>query len=208
MNQCRNSNSKEVLEEKKRLTNPGPSKGAEAWRNANRRKRSAAGEGGQEEKSSGAPALPKGKEYLAETAESVENRERKKKKKCGDAFGWNVFNSEALYRAHDKRLKDVKFHEDEYNEQKVQEDQLAFYGDISKPILGHVPSEDAKERLAEAIEKHNAKRKDFSRRRMYVDDEDRNYVNERNRHFNQKIQRAYGAYTAETQQNLERGTAL
>ena len=42
---------------------------------------------------------------------------------------------------------------------------------------------------------------------MY-EEEDVNYINERNRGFNKKLERAYDKYTVETRQNLERGTAL
>lgn len=34
------------------------------------------------------------------------------------------------------------------------------------------------------------------------------YINDKNRSFNKRIDRAYGAYTAEIKQNLERGSAL
>jgi len=37
---------------------------------------------------------------------------------------------------------------------------------------------------------------------------DIDYINDRNKHFNKKIKRAYDKYTVEIRQNLERGTAL
>jgi SYF2 splicing factor len=48
----------------------------------------------------------------------------------------------------------------------------------------------------------------FSRRRTEYEAEDIDYINDRNKHFNKKIKRAYDKYTVETRQNLERGTAL
>ena len=51
-------------------------------------------------------------------------------------------------------------------------------------------------------------RADFSRRRAFRDSKDIDYINDRNAHFNKKIERAFGKYTAETKANLERGTAL
>merc|ERR1712224_917444 len=57
--------------------------------------------------------------------------------------------------------------------------------------FGFQPSEEGKARLEAAMDKAAEKRQAFSRRRDYVDDEDRNYVNERNRHFNKKIERAF-----------------
>lgn len=51
-------------------------------------------------------------------------------------------------------------------------------------------------------------RKTFSRRRLYIEDENVGYINEYNRSFNKKLERAYGAQSMEIRQNLERGTAL
>lgn len=51
-------------------------------------------------------------------------------------------------------------------------------------------------------------RKKFSRRRMYIEEENVGYINEFNRSFNKKLERAYGAQSVEIRQNLERGTAL
>lgn len=52
------------------------------------------------------------------------------------------------------------------------------------------------------------KSKAFSRRRKFREDRDVDYINDRNAHFNKKIERAFGAATAEIKANLERGTAL
>merc|ERR1712129_177730 len=152
-------------------------------------------------------ALPKGKDYLNDTLEKVELREAKKGKKGSpDTFGWDVFNQDSLYRAHDKRLKHVVFDEQGYKEQqeKIESGQSSAMVDG----FGMQPTEEAKDRLRDAMDSSIAKKKDFSRRRMFIADEDSTYVNERNRHFNKKLQRAFGAYTEETRQNLERGTAL
>ena len=48
----------------------------------------------------------------------------------------------------------------------------------------------------------------FSRRRSEHGAADIDYINDRNKHFNKKIKRAYDKYTVEIRQNLERGTAL
>lgn len=50
--------------------------------------------------------------------------------------------------------------------------------------------------------------KSFSRRRAFREDKDVDYINDRNAHFNKKIERAFGTHTAEIKANLERGTAL
>ena len=41
-----------------------------------------------------------------------------------------------------------------------------------------------------------------------MDEEDIDYINERNMKFNQKLARFYDPFTAEIKQNLERGTAI
>jgi pre-mRNA-splicing factor SYF2 len=46
------------------------------------------------------------------------------------------------------------------------------------------------------------------RSRVEFEQEDVSYINQRNKRFNQKINRSYDKATAEIRQNLERGTAL
>jgi len=53
-----------------------------------------------------------------------------------------------------------------------------------------------------------AKRRIFSRRRPVYDDQDVNYINERNMKFNKKLNRYFEKEAAEIKANLERGTAL
>jgi len=51
-------------------------------------------------------------------------------------------------------------------------------------------------------------RADKKKKRDVEIEGDVDYINKRNKRFNQKIERNYGKYTAEIKQNLERGTAL
>jgi len=210
MNAGRTKNNKEVIEEQKRNADPDYArKQAEA-----RHKRGLEEEAkkddpdGLKDSDAKSGALPKGKDYLNDTVEQVEMREAKKKKKGNpDAFGWDVFNQDSLYNAHDKRLKHVVFDEQGY---KDQQEKIKSGSAESTMVdgFGMQPTEEAKDRLRDAMDGVIAKKKEFSRRRMFIADEDSTYVNERNRHFNKKLQRAFGAYTEETRQNLERGTAL
>eukprot|EP00929_Paragymnodinium_shiwhaense_P044668 TRINITY_DN2289_c0_g1_i1.p1 TRINITY_DN2289_c0_g1~~TRINITY_DN2289_c0_g1_i1.p1 ORF type:complete len:462 (+),score=158.38 TRINITY_DN2289_c0_g1_i1:85-1470(+) len=199
MNQGRQSNSKEVVEEQKRQADPDYQKKQE--------KRKLAEEKEDKDVMTGKAqpsVLPKEKNYMADTVESAEQRDKKKKKGNPDAFGWDVFNQESLMRAHDKRLKDMVFDEKAYKEQEANlADATVMY-----PGHDHKPSEEAKDRLQKAMDKSIEKSKAFSRRRATNPEEDCNYVNDRNRHFNKKMERYFGAYTMETRQNLERGTAL
>ena len=66
----------------------------------------------------------------------------------------------------------------------------------------------AKSRLVADINVQIEKRKKFHRRRLHDDDKDITYINERNRKFNEKIDRSYSKYTQEIKSNLERGTAI
>jgi hypothetical protein len=52
------------------------------------------------------------------------------------------------------------------------------------------------------------RRNTFSRRRAFNPEDDVDYINERNAVFNKKIERAFGEYSKDVKQNLERGTAL
>lgn len=161
-------------------------------------------EGKDLKEKSGALNLPEGKEHLADTIEQAEMREAKKKRKNPDAFGWDVFNQDSLYRAHEKRLKNVEFDQEAYDRQKESEgDNTSLFSGF-----GHKPSDAEKDKLQQALEKMQDKKKEFSRRRMFNADEDCNFVNDRNRVFNKKMERFFGEYTHETRQNLERGTAL
>ena len=110
-----------------------------------------------------------------------------------------------------------------------------FYADIGTAAVlpGRLKdSEEAKSRLVAAVNEQIAKRKNFHRRRLlfsfqlknflfkiftkllfsifriHDEDKDITYINERNRKFNEKIDRSYSKYTQEIKQNLERGTAI
>lgn len=52
------------------------------------------------------------------------------------------------------------------------------------------------------------RREKFSRRRKHYEGRDIDFINDRNKNFNKKIERAFGKYTQEIKANLERGTAL
>merc|ERR1712151_1147898 len=92
MNQYRAANNKEVIEEQKRAADPNYAK-----KKAEERHKRAMEQDEQAEIKAGRGStdreLPKGKDYLLDTIETVELREAKKKKKNGpEAFGWDVFN--------------------------------------------------------------------------------------------------------------------
>lgn len=200
MNQSRTANSKETVEEQKRIADPSYTR-----KKAEKAEKAESKEASLDKEERNDSELRGAKRYLNETAELAEQRDAKKKKANPDAFGWDVFNQDSLARAHDKRLKTVGFDEQSYNAQV----ERAKAGDVSSTLgFGFQASEEQKDRLAEAMDTMKKKRSDFSRRRTFVDEEDVSYINDRNRHFNKKLQRSFGEYTHELRQNLERGTAL
>jgi len=135
------------------------------------------------------------KSYLDQAALRVENLNGKKKQKH-ERFGWDVFNDETLFSAYKKRVKNMPHYDEVY--QKSQDN----------PINEEKPNQERLNKLVEDIEKQEEKRKKFSRRRLHNEDDDISYINQRNKVFNEKLQRNFGSYTAETKYNLERGTAL
>ena len=52
------------------------------------------------------------------------------------------------------------------------------------------------------------KRDEYHRRRMFDPDAPIDFINERNRKFNHKLERYYGKYTEDIKEDLERGTAI
>lgn len=68
--------------------------------------------------------------------------------------------------------------------------------------------EEREERIVQELDEQKEKRAEFSRRRMNVDEKDVDYINERNKVFNQKLDRNYSKYTAEIKANIESGHAL
>ena len=125
-----------------------------------------------------------------------------------EQHAYNVFNQDSLYRAHEKREKQIKFQATEYKAQKETLGDSEFFGSSGAMVTGHVASDEAKDRLVDAFAKQKAKKDAYSRRRMHVDEEDIVHINDRNAHFNKKMERHYGDHVAEIKQNLERGTAL
>eukprot|EP00854_Cymbomonas_tetramitiformis_P027796 gene27796-34331_t len=84
------------------------------------------------------------------------------------------------------------------------------YRDANNLEYGKSPNLPEKnvDNMVKELEDRQNKRDTFSRRRKFYDERDVDSINERNAHFNRKIERSFGQYTLEIKQNLERGTAL
>ncbi|KAK0405127.1 hypothetical protein QR680_017810 [Steinernema hermaphroditum] len=89
----------------------------------------------------------------------------------------------------------------------VGEDQ--FYPTANTLLHGsHYPTDAAKDKLVKDVESQMKKREKYHRRRMFDPEAPIDYINERNRKFNDKLERFYGKYTEDLREDLERGTAV
>nr|CDS30745.2 pre mRNA splicing factor syf2 [Hymenolepis microstoma] len=118
--------------------------------------------------------------------------------------------------SHKKYLKQTKAMKPDlvaYEKQKERLGDLVYptahtIGLVEAIQTGPETSREAVERLAETLKEEERKKSSFSRRRAFDPDADIDYINERNKRYNELLERHYGKYTAEIKQNLERGTAL
>ena len=180
MNQAMKLNNEAVIEEQERLNDPmyERRKTKEEYFKDQR----------LSEKNLEQKGVDKSKKYLFETAIQAEKHGSKKKKRADknkETYGWDVFNTDSLYRAYEKRVK------------KVPKD------DVKK-----LTQEERVDLMAQEVEERIEKRNQFSRRRAFNEDKDVTSINERNRNFNEKLERNFSKYAAEIKSNLERGTAL
>lgn len=156
--------------------------------------------------------ISEGKDYdrvrMLETgADEAERYERKKRKKNPD-LGFSTYE-DATIRQYNRLVKNKKVNLDEYEREKGAVGEAAFYGYDNTIAIGiHKDSSEAIDNMVDDLEKQISKREKYSRRRIYDDDDDINFINERNMKFNKKLERFYGDYTEEIKQNLERGTAV
>lgn len=147
--------------------------------------------------------------YMHDTAENAQYRAQGKADKQNKkaSFGWDVFNEDAQYNAYTKRLAHLPTAEAAGGAAAA-----AAGGDVDDNALNYArsskPAKAGVERMVAELEDAAKRKEKFSRRRAFNEEEDVSYINERNRVFNKKAQRAFESYTLETRQNLERGTAL
>ena len=113
--------------------------------------------------------------------DSVAQAAKSKKRKHNNlTTGWEVFNDDSLYRAYFKRTEK----------------------------LGAPAEGDRVKAMAQDVEQQIAKRGEFSRTRLFVDETDMDYINERNRVFNKKLERNFGDVAAPIKAKIESGHAV
>eukprot|EP00475_Leptophrys_vorax_P038418 TRINITY_DN6775_c0_g2_i1.p1 TRINITY_DN6775_c0_g2~~TRINITY_DN6775_c0_g2_i1.p1 ORF type:complete len:239 (+),score=41.25 TRINITY_DN6775_c0_g2_i1:60-719(+) len=203
LNQARRANQTAVVEEKRRAEKPdeadaprGVSKAA--WFEEKKRKMGRQLEAG---------GLDITKAYLLESQEDAEKKYKKWEKKPAP-FGWDVFNQQSLYNAYKKRTEHIPYTPEDY--ERAREQDPDFYRDGASLQYGKAPDipEANVDRMVAELTARGGARKEFSRRRRFHEEKDVDSINDRNEHFNRKIERAFGKYTVEIKNNLERGTAL
>ena len=134
---------------------------------------------------------------------------RERKEEIASTYGLSAFTSDAYFRAYDKRVSKLvnpnaaTQHQEKEGVKSALELNPFDYGKVNTST-----SDEAKERLKNDILEREDQRKKFSRRRMFTDTGDVDYINDKNAHFNKKLKRSFDKYTLEIRQNLERGTAI
>lgn len=200
-NEARKMNHQEVVEEDRRNKLPT---------NWEAKKRRLEWEEEQEKRRKEAEAA--GEDYekvklLDEQADDAEKWEKYKKKKHNPDHGFSGYEA-ATHRQYQRLTKLMKPDALEYSKEKEKMGE-AFYPTVDTlGVTDHKDSEENVDKMVNDLERQIEKRGKYSRRRAFDPDEDIDYINERNKKFNQKLERFYGKYTAEIKQNLERGTAV
>ncbi|CAI9104793.1 OLC1v1003554C1 [Oldenlandia corymbosa var. corymbosa] len=200
MNEAKKANQTAIVAEKKGMEAPKESRGISKQKWLEERKKKIG-------RLLDANGLEMSKAYMLDTQEMAETKYKKWEKDPAPA-GWDVFNQRTLYNAYKKRTKNVEVDVEEYN--KMKEADPEFYRDASSLQYGKAPkvSEERIDKMVQELKDREEKRNTFSRRRRYREEKDIDSINDRNEHFNKKIERAFGKYTLEIKNNLERGTAL
>lgn len=200
MNKARKDNQTDIAAERKRMEAPAESRGISKQKWLEERKKKIG-------KLLDANGLDMKNAYMLDTQEMAETK-YKKWEKDPAPFGWDVFNQKTLYNAYKKRTKNIEVDLEEYNRMKSADPE--FYREASSLQYGKAPkiSEDKIDKMVKELKDRDEKRNSFSRRRRFHEEKDTDSINDRNEHFNKKIERAFGKYTLEIKNNLERGTAL
>ena len=119
--------------------------------------------------------------YAFEQASTAEKLSLKKRQRT-EVFGWDVFNEDTLYSAYFKRVKKI---------------------DTTDKDVDRV------QKMAEDLEQQIEKRAVFRRERMNIDNEkDIDYINDRNKVFNEKLERNFSKYAQHIKANIESGNAV
>ncbi|CAH8642721.1 unnamed protein product [Dicrocoelium dendriticum] len=141
------------------------------------------------------------------SADVADRIEAKRRKKCNTDEGFSSY-ADASHRKYLKQVRQMKPDLKAYVKEKEELGELMFPTANTLGLQDRKDAPEAVSRLAKQVEEQGLKRQAYSRRRPFDADADIDYINERNKRFNELLERHYGKYTAEIKQNLERGTAV
>ena len=195
LNQSRKANQSAVVAEKRRKDAPEEEKQMS-------RKRAAEGGAAATQEKLVVHGIDPSKAYLLESMDAAAAGYSKKKgARKGDDDDGDLGAHENLYHAFKRRAEALPRGAAQPASAEGDADALA-YG--TAPEL---PAANVERMVADLTAAKEARAK-MSRRRKHYEDADIDSINDRNAHFNRKLERVYGAYTTEIKGNLERGTAL
>jgi len=158
-------------------------------------------------------AEEKGEDYdrlkaLETQADIADKVDSSKRRKANPDTGFSSYEAMSL-RQYDRLTNQLKPEMSSYQKMKevVGDDQ--FYPTSNTIITGsHYPTEKSLDKLSEDVHQQMKKRDSYHRRRMFDPEAPIDFINERNRKFNHKLERYYGRYTEDIKEDLERGTAI
>jgi cyclophilin family peptidyl-prolyl cis-trans isomerase len=145
-----------------------------------------------------------GKYLVEQASESVARATARAEKDETNRFQVNdYYNSEGQHRNYQRNLKSLP----------QQPDAAAAYASTEtyNPLQDAVDPEQERQgaqRLSDELLRRIEKSKKKNLKRKEVEETDFNHINQRNKRFNEKINRTYDKATAGIRQDLERGTAL
>ena len=219
-NEAKMINKKSVIEEHKRLNTQSSMKEKhnEKKREAKKKKKNKENGKNGVKRSFDESDESQVSQLLNESALYLEHRRKRQKIKDSNraSFGWNVFNSDTLYKAYDKRCNKLSNSQNVYldsvdvgnNSNNNNGNNDIINNDLNYGGMGNNIEQESIDEMVNELNETINRRSKFQRRRRYYQDADVNYINKRNMVFNKKVERAYAKYTAQIRANLERGTAL
>lgn len=145
---------------------------------------------------------------LETQADIADRKEFMKRRKQNPDKGFSDYEAMTL-RQYQRLSSSIKPDMKSYEEMKQVVGDEQFYPTSDTLIVGtYYPTDAALDKLKDDITAQQKKREQYHRRRMFDPDAPIDYINERNRKFNQKLDRFYSKYTEDLKGDLERGTAI
>jgi len=145
---------------------------------------------------------------LSTQADIAERVDWSKRKKKNPDTGFADYEAMTL-RQYQRLSSNIKPDLQTYEKMRNVVGDEQFYPSSNTLMLGsHYPTDSAMSKLSDDIHNQTKKREQYHRRRMFDPEAPIDYINERNRKFNEKLERFYSPYTESLKADLERGTAV